>query len=436
VYAKIKKQRILRSVALITYTVMKQHMGADILILGAGIGGYEAFRVLSPLLKKKHSGRHITIIDKNNYFTFVPMLHEAATGSIEPTHCAIPLRALVAGTPHTFFKAGVEKIYPEKKTVKTTRGTFSYNICIIALGSTTNFFNTPGAKEYSEHVRTLDGAMRLKHQFIHTLETCGNEPVSINIVGGGYTGVEVAGQYADLAKKDLKKLYPSKQLDIRIFQSGNNILPHMSKKIQHKVCQRLEQQGVTITTNIHVTKVKKKTIELNDDTTVNSDITIWTAGFETLGDTYMNTGTNERGRINVTENLHMIDYPDTYAIGDIANSVDQKTNVSYPQLAELAYHEGRYVATRISRIVQKKKTSPFRFHSKGQLMPVGDWYGVAQIGPFILFGKLAWWIRRTVYVLFMPGVLRKIRIVFDWTIHSFGVRDVISVDTANIDERI
>ncbi|HCM53446.1 MAG TPA: hypothetical protein DIS59_00660, partial [Candidatus Magasanikbacteria bacterium] len=93
-------------------------------------------------------------------------------------------------------------------------------------------------------------------------------------------------------------------------------------------------------------------------------------------------------------------------------------------------------ATHIFRRLKNNTTKPFRFKSKGQLMPVGDWYGVAQIGPFLLFGKLAWWIRRTVYVLFMPGFLRKIRIVFDWTIHSFGVRDVISVDVANVEKRM
>ncbi|HBB37860.1 MAG TPA: hypothetical protein DEP63_01855 [Candidatus Magasanikbacteria bacterium] len=413
----------------------QHHMTADILILGAGIGGYETFRSLAKRLKK-FQDRRITIVDKNNYFTFVPMLHEAATGSIEPTHCAIPLRALVAGTPHTFCKASIEKIDPAKKIVHTSLGTISYNVCVIALGSTTNYFHTPGAKEHSEHVRTLDGAMHLKHTFIDTIETCGDEPVSLNIVGGGYTGIEVAGQYADLAKKDLKKLYPHKKIVIRILQAGDTILPYMPIKVQKKVTKKLTQEGVLIDTQTKVTKVTKQSITLSDGRTLPSDITIWTAGFETEGKTFLKTGTNDHGRVSVTGELLMEGYDHTYALGDIAHIQDPKTNIAYPQLAEAAYHEGQYAAKHIARSLKHKHTGPFRFHSKGQLMPVGDWYGVAQIGPFLLFGKLAWWIRRTVYVLFMPGFLRKIRIVFDWTIHSFGVRDVISVDVANVEKRM
>jgi len=414
----------------------QQQLKTDILILGAGIGGYETLRTLTKQLKKKHPDRHITIVDRNNYFTFVPMLHEAATGSIEPTHCTIPLRAIIANTPHTFCKARIEKIDPSKKTVTTSVGVFSYEYCVIALGSTTNYFDTPGAKEYSEHVRTLDGAMHLKHQFIHMLESCGEEPLSINIVGGGYTGVEVAGQYADLSRKDLKTLYPTKKVIVRVIQSGDSILPHMSKRIQKKVWERLEKQGVIIDINSRVTNVTKDQITLNSGEKIKSDITIWTAGFETLGATFLKKGVNARGRVDVTETLQMIDHPDTYAIGDISNSTDPKTKISYPQLAEAAYHEGHYVAEHISRRLQHKTTPPFRFHSKGQLMPVGDWYGVAQIGPFVLFGKIAWWIRRTVYVFFMPGFLRKFRIIVDWTLHSFGVRDVISIDTANGDTKM
>ncbi|KKS52749.1 MAG: Pyridine nucleotide-disulfide oxidoreductase domain protein [Candidatus Magasanikbacteria bacterium GW2011_GWC2_42_27] len=278
--------------------------------------------------------------------------------------------------------------------------------------------------------------MHLKHTFIDTIETCGDEPVSLNIVGGGYTGIEVAGQYADLAKKDLKKLYPHKKIVIRILQAGDTILPYMPIKVQKKVTKKLTQEGVLIDTQTKVTKVTKQSITLSDGRTLPSDITIWTAGFETEGKTFLKTGTNDHGRVSVTGELLMEGYDHTYALGDIAHIQDPKTNIAYPQLAEAAYHEGQYAAKHIARSLKHKHTGPFRFHSKGQLMPVGDWYGVAQIGPFLLFGKLAWWIRRTVYVLFMPGFLRKIRIVFDWTIHSFGVRDVISVDVANVEKRM
>ena len=405
-------------------------METDILILGAGIGGYETFRTLSKSIKRKKLKKRITIVDQNNYFTFVPMLHEVATGSIEPTHCAIPLRALVAGSPHRFVQARVEHIDPDARAVQTSMGTITYSeACVIALGSTTNYFGTPGAKEHTYNVRTLEAAMELKHDFLSMLDSCDTDELHITIVGGGYTGVEVAGQYCDLVHKDLKKLYPEKTIGIRIVQSGDNVLPHMSKHVQKKVCARLMDEGVDIITGDRVTGVGKKHIVLKSGQTLDSDITIWTAGFANLGPTYLDSGFNDRGRINVTGELTMPDYDDVYAVGDIANITDPDTNIAYPQLAEAAHLEGEYIAHHIVRGLQGKKTKRFVFRSKGQLMPVGDWWGVAELGPITLFGKLAWWIRRTVYVMFMPGTLRKLRIIFDWTVHSFGYRDFINVHT-------
>jgi len=412
---------------------MKESHTTDILILGAGIGGYETFRTLSKRLKRSGLEKHITIVDQNNYFTFVPMLHEVATGSIEPTHCAIPLRELTYNTPHTFLKASVEHIDPKKKQVQTDKGILSFNdYCVIALGSTTHYFNTPGAKEYSYNVRTLEAAMRLKHDFLSMLDIYKDETLTITIVGGGYTGVEVAGQYADLANKDIAKLYPEKKIHIRIIQSGDVILPYMPKNVQERVHTRLTEQGVEIVTKEKVTGVTKGSVRLQSRGSQKSDITIWTAGFENVAPHFLHTGYNTQGRIDVTGELTMIDHPDTYAAGDIANIVNPSTRIAYPQLAEAAHLEGEYIAHHIVKRIQgKTRQKHFVFQSKGQLMPVGDWWGVAQIGPFTLFGKLAWWIRRTVYVLFMPGILRKLRIVFDWTIHSFGFRDFIHVEQQN-----
>lgn len=408
---------------------MKKQYTTDILILGAGIGGFETFRTLSKLLKHTNPHLSITIVDRNNYFTFVPMLHEVATGSIEPTHAAIPLRELVHHSPHHFLKATVEHLDPVKKQVRTSVGTVSYtHACVIALGSTTNFFGTPGAEKYSYNVRTLEGAMTLKHNFLRLLDTCTDNTLSVSIVGGGYTGVEVAGQYIDFIEHEGQKLYQEKKIVLRIVEAGASVLASMPRHIQERVTRRLTDKGVDIIVGDRVTDVSAESITLEQRGALKSDLTIWTAGFKNIGATVMDTGVNERGRIDVTKELTVLDHADVYAIGDIANSIDPDTNISYPQLAEAAHLEGRYVAHHITRTLQGKSHKPFVFRSKGQLMPVGDWWGVAQIGPITLFGKLAWWIRRTVYVLFMPGILRKVRIVFDWSMHSIGYRDVINVE--------
>ena len=170
---------------------MKQKLHADILILGAGIGGYEVYRTLNKLLRRRQLNQIITIVDRDNYFTFAPLLHEVASGSVEPSHCAIPLREIVYKTPHQFIKAEALKIDPKKKIVATSEGNVSYDYCVVGLGSGVNFFGVPGAAQYSHTIRTLAGAARLHETIIEKLEDTRNI-TAITVVGGGLSGVEVA----------------------------------------------------------------------------------------------------------------------------------------------------------------------------------------------------------------------------------------------------
>jgi len=407
----------------------------DILILGAGIAGYETFRTLKKYLRRYRLDKKITIVDKNNFFTFVPMLHEAATGSIEPAHAAIPLRELVHGSQHEFIKAAVKSVDPKKNVVKTNEHTISYDYVVIALGSSINFFGTKGAAEHAYHVRTLSSAMQLRHDFLKTLETCHDNTLTMNIVGGGYTGIEVAGQYCDLAHDDIKKLYPEKTININLFQGGKTILPHMSTRVQQRVHKKLAALNTNIVTGNYVSEVEPDgSIALKNGEKFPGDMCVWTAGFSNLGPTYIdNKYCHDDGRILVCNHLHLKEEPTCYAIGDIAHIKDPKHDIAYPQLAEAAHKEGKYVGRHIARTIAKKKTPSFVFRSKGTLMPVGDWWGVAEIGPFTLFGRLAWWIRRTVYLMFMPGIMRKLRIVIDWTLHGFGFRHFTNID---VEERL
>ncbi len=407
---------------------MSEPLKTDIVILGTGIGGYETFRSLSRLLQWEEIKARITIIDENNYFTFVPLLHEVATGSVESTHASIPLRELVYKTPHTFIKARVEKIDRTKKEVQTSAGVISYAYCVIALGSTINFFDVPGADTHAYHVRTLEDALTLKYAFVRKLETCAENEVMLTIVGAGYTGIEIAGQYATLMRGDIRKLYPEKKLRVRVIEPGKNILSNMKEEVQKKVQKRLEKMGVEFFLGSAVTGVKENSVILGTGEKLHSDITIWAAGFGNIGPKFVEEEMCERGRIKVDEHLRIIGNNFTYAIGDIACALADGVPKPYPQLAEVAHSEGKYVAKHIVASLKQKKIKSFIFKSKGHLMPVGDWYGVASIGPIVFYGWLAWWLRRTVYVLYMPGILRKLRIVFDWTVHSFGFGHFIQVE--------
>jgi NADH dehydrogenase len=400
----------------------------DILILGAGIGGYETFRTLSKELKKNRLPQKITIVDQNNFFTFTPMLHEVASGAIEPSHCTVSLRELVYTTPHEFIKSRVTKIDPTKKMVATEAGSIHYTYLVIGLGSGVNYFNTPGAAENSYNVRTLVAAMKLRHDIVAAFEA-NQEPLTISIIGGGYTGIETASQLLHLFQHDLTKLYPGVKAHIRVVEAGNTILSTLPNQVQQTIKAYLMARGIEFILAKPVKSVEKNSITFTDGTELSSTITVWCAGVKNQADSYLPSEFQEKGRLPVNQYLQLTTDESVYVVGDMALFKNQDSEIPVPQLGESAHQEGRYVAKKIANTLKKRTTKPFAFRSLGMLIPVGDWYGVLIAGNFVLFGALAWWIRRTAYLLFMPGLLRKLKIIVDWTLHSLSFRYIINIDT-------
>lgn len=409
------------------HTETKTNQHCDILIIGAGIAGYETFRSLHKQLTRAGIKKTITLLDQNNFFTFVPLLHEVASGAVEPTHASVPIRELIYNTPHRFIRGKMLRIDPDKKEVETSVGTLTFDTCVISTGSTTNYFHTPGAEEYTYHVRTLKDALMLQSIILDKLESCTVCPLNITIVGGGYTGVELAAEFAQVARHDFKKLYPNGTVNITLIDPNPTIIGTLPPIVQTKVTQRLQSMGVEILCNERVTAVSKEVLTLGSGKTLPNSVTIWSTGFITYANTFLPEIYTEKGRIKTNQYLQVT--PDIYALGDVARITDpHDPTIVYPQLGEAAHMAGVYVGKHIVNTLKHRQTKPFHFTSKASLMPIGEWYGVAIFSPrIVLFGKLAWWMRRTAYVLFMPGLLRKIRIVLDWTLMSFGFRHIIDL---------
>jgi NADH dehydrogenase len=409
---------------------MNTPLKTDILILGAGIGGYETFRTLQKLLKRNKIKKTITIIDQNNYFTFVPLLHEAATGSVEPDHCAIPMRELVH-SPHQFIKTSVKHIDPDKKHIETTTGTIEYEYCIVALGSRVSYYGVPGAEEYSYHVRSLPGALDIQKKIVKQLEQQKKNDWAITVVGGGATGVELAGQLADLVHHDAKTYYPKHTIHIQLVHAAKTLVPREDPQIQRAAEIFLKKAGVQLHLEMHVAEVKKDAVILLNKKRLESDITIWAGGNDQKEGSYLDTKHSSGGQIPVNAFLTHKKFPSLYAVGDIAKEEDPKTGESYPQLGETAHKEGIYVAKHITQTILQKPTKPFSFRSLGTLIAIGDKHGIGKIGPFFFTGWFAWWMRRTVYVNFMPKISRKIRIIIDWTLRLFGPRYIIDIENGS-----
>ncbi len=398
----------------------------NILILGAGIGGYEIFRQLEKKLRHSKNKKKITIVDRNNYFTFAPLLHEVASGAVEPIHATLPLREVVYQTPHQFFQAEIQKIDPTTKTVQTSAGDITYDYCVMALGCGVNYYGVPGAKEFSYTVRTLPAAMNLRRAIIHKIEQSDTE-IALTVVGGGYTGVEVIGQLAHLVDHDLKKLYPEKHIHLSLIQNAPSLVPALPVKAQKIIDKRLKKMNVTVLCNDAVKEVRKNSVVLNSGEQP-SDFTIWCAGnFDDMTQ-LLPSDYCVKGRVPVTHFLNHEHSSTLYGVGDliIASNVGEKN--FYPQLAEAAYKEADYVAQHILATMRGKTLRPFNFHSVGTLMPIGDGFGLVIIGQMVFSGWVAWWIRRTVYVFFLPGWLHKIRLMFDWSLRLISFRYIVDIE--------
>lgn len=398
-------------------------MRTDILILGGGIGGYETYRQLAKRLRRTGQPLQITLVDANTYYTFTPMLHEAATGAVEPMHCAISLHELIA-VPHQFIQAKVTSIDPAKKTVQTSAGPIEYTWCVAALGSAVNYFSVPGAAEHTHNVRTLAAAQKLHDDLITLLETNKSE-LAITIVGGGWTGVEVAGQYAQLLNRDTKSYYPHKKISLTIVENAPALLARLPANVSREVAKRLQRDGVTVRTGEQVKAVSAAAVTLSSGQNLTSDLTVWTTGFENVAATYLPSAVCEKGRLCVSEYLTNQTYDHLYAVGDIAYAINPITKEPYPQLGETAVAQAKFVACDLINRITQKPRKPFSFQTKGNLIPLGDWDGVAIVGRFTIFGPLAWIIRRAVYILVIPTWKARLKIMIDWTLHSFGRRYIL-----------
>lgn len=204
-------------------------------------------------------------------------------------------------------------------------------------------------------------------------------------------------------------------------------MPILPQKTRLYVKNNLEKKGVSILLNSRATSVTKNSVILDTGKVIPGDVIIWAAGFANTGACYLSDTFCEKGRIPVTSQLNHPQFKNLYAVGDIMLALD-KNGQPYPQLGEAAHKEGAFVATHLlSQLMGAKNTKSFSFKSAGTILPLGNWQAIAQFGPFFISGPLAWWIRRTAYVLFLPGLARKFKIILDWTLHRWTHRYIIDL---------
>ena len=407
-----------------------------IVILGAGFGGLFALKSIYRHVKNWRDF-DISIIDKNNYFVFTPLLHEVATGGIDPADIVFPIRDLAKGqTEH--IEAEVLSVDLLKKSVVTSRGEISYDYLIAALGAGTNFFGVPGASENSFTLKNIKDATLLKNHLIHIFDEANTEKDSarqkdilrIIIIGGGATGVELGAEIHEFLE-EINKEYPvvaSDATEFYLVEAGDKLLSIFHPSFAEKALKILESKGFKIIFKDPCAEITARGIVCASGKTIKSRTVIWTSGV--LPSPIITTPElpRQKDRIIVEPFLNLKDFPEVFVLGDQAAVADKKFGL-LPTSAQAAAEEGNFVGKNIARLILGQPLKSFQYFHKGDLVSIGKWKALAQIGTgFLKFdGPIAWLMWRFNYLTKMPGMAKKIRLFFDWILYFVSKRDTSEI---------
>jgi NADH:ubiquinone reductase (H+-translocating) len=407
-----------------------------IVVLGGGFGGVYAAIHLEKVFRGNRDVE-ITLISRDNFFLFTPMLHEVAASDIDITHIVSPLRTLLRRT--TVLVGDVEALDLGERRVSVAHGFerhqhhVHYDQLVIALGSTTNFYGLAGLEEHALTMKSLGDAIHLRNRLIATLEeadgecAAGEGLLTFLVAGGGFAGVETIAAANDFVR-DALEFYPrldASRLRMVLVHSGSAILPELGEKLGSYAQRKLAERGVEIMTDAKVAAVDETGVTLDDGRRIPSRLVVWTAGTSPHPLIQNLPCSGERGRIVVNETLAVPGWPGVWALGDCAVVPDVRTGKPHPPTAQHALRQARTVARNIAAVLQGRAPVAFDFTTIGQLAAIGRRTGVARVFGFNFSGFVAWWLWRTIYLSKLPRLDRKIRVAIDWTLDLIFAKDFV-----------
>lgn len=409
-----------------------------IVIAGGGFAGLYTALQLEKLLKSEERVS-ITLLNEENFFLFTPMLPETGAGSIGTRHIVGPLRKLLRKT--RFAEVAIERIDLSARIVFARHSLtgvareFRYDHLVLALGGVSNYFNIEGAAEHSMPFKSLGDAIYVRNHTIDKLEEAAVEPeragelLTFAIVGGGLTGVEVTGALNDFVR-EAARFYPEidrERLRVKLIEAGPRLMPEMKEELAAFAERVLIARGVDVRTNTAVTRVERNAFELSTGERIPTATLIWAAGVKPNPLMAGLDLPKERGRIRVNEFLEVDGFPGVWAAGDSAIIQDANTGKPYPPTAQHAIREGRRLARNIAATIGVGKRLPFSYRTIGQMAIVGERTGVADVMGFQFSGFVAWFLWRTYYLMRIPLLEKRVRVMLDWTLDLFFSRDLVQL---------
>jgi NADH dehydrogenase len=407
-----------------------------VLILGGGFGGlYAALE-----FEKRHDPDfEVTLISQENFFLFTPMLHEVAASDLDVTHIVNPIRRILRKHVR-FFEGEVQSVNLAERRVVVAHGlnrhthSMEYDHIVFGLGCVTNFYDISGLLERAVTMKSLGDAIVLRNRLIEHLEEAGTDCaekdraalLTFVVAGGGFAGVETTGSINDLLK-DALPYYPNlktEMLRVLLVHPGDFVLPELGEELGRYTGRKLAERGVEIRPNTKVKAVTSREIELTDGTRIDSFTLVWTAGTSSHPLIDQLDLPKEHNRLKVSAEMDIRGHPGVWALGDCAMIPDQQGGYQ-PPTAQHASREGKVLANNIAASVRGDALKPFRFKTVGLLASIGRRTGVARIFGINFSGFIAWWLWRTVYLLKLPRLEKKLRVALDWTLDLFFTKDFV-----------
>jgi NADH dehydrogenase len=385
-----------------------------VVILGAGFGGLGAAKALA-------GKADVTVVDRHNFQTFLPLLYQVSTAGLAADHVVHPVRGALRDTGVQFRMGSPISVDHKNKTVKLDSSeVLEFDHLIVALGSSTADFGVPGVVEHGLGMKSVHEAISIRAEVMRRFEDlCRFEDdtrLSIAVVGGGPTGVEMAGALAELKRGPLKNdmAHAADHMDIYLIEAGPRILPMFSEKLSARAESDLHKLGVFVKTNTAVREIKPRQIILKEGEPIPAEVTIWAAGVKgepTAG--LLNlpiVGT----RIDTDENLEVNHYPNIWAIGDI-NGTKGADGRFLPMVAPVALQQGKWVAKQILRKVAGKPLLPFKYLDKGSMATIGRHKAIVEFRGLRMTGPIAWFAWLFLHLFYLLGGRNKIGTIADWT---------------------
>jgi NADH dehydrogenase len=413
-----------------TVTVMQiQDNAKKVIIVGGGFAGLRAAKILG-----SRSEVSVEIFDKKNHHLFQPLLYQVAMAGLNPSEISSPIRSEISKHANIRVVLGeIEKVDIPGKRVKSPFGWHEYDYLILATGTKTSYFGKSNWEEFAPGLKSLEDAIEVRRRVLWAFEQAEasvdpeirKQFLTFIVVGGGPTGVELAGALGEISKytlaKDFRNIDPARTRIILI-ESGPRILSSFPDSLSQRAARDLEALGIQIWYNSPVSNINERGIQVGDQILLGKTV-LWAAGIQqTMLTQSLPTEKSRSGQVKVRHDLSLPSAPEIFVLGDMAFVDDDRFPAGLPGIAPVALQQGQHAAENILAELNGHPRKPFRYLDKGSLATIGRHRAVAQIGSFRLQGALAWWLWLGIHIFYLIGFKNRIFVFLQWAWQYFSYR--------------